>query len=108
MLRSLSLSAAEGIGLSWALRPGGISNLLKQGRDLGTVMRPASSQIRCDDLTCISVNSQVQLSPCPVSGRFLHMTDVNPESRAVDEQVDRSIRGEPAKPSDPERLEPPR
>ena len=69
----------------------GISNLLKQGRDLGTVMRLASGQIGCDDLTCISIDSEVQLPPSPVSGRFLDMTDVNPEPCTVDEYVDRSV-----------------
>ena len=69
----------------------GISNLLKQGRDLGTVMRLASGQIGCDDLTCISIDSEVQFPPSPVSGRFLDMTDGNPEPRTVDEYVDRSV-----------------
>ena len=69
----------------------GIINLLQQGRDLSAVMRSASGQIRCDDFTCISIDSEVQLPPSPVSGRFLHMTDVNPEPRTIDQQMDRSI-----------------
>ena len=73
-------------------RRNGIRSLLKQGRDLGAVMRPASGQILCDDLTCISVDSEVQLPPSPVPGRFLHMPDVNPEFCAIDEKVDRSVR----------------
>ena len=36
------------------------------------------------------------------------MPDVNPEPRAVDEEVDRSIRREPTKPNGTERLEAPR
>ena len=73
-------------------RCNGFINLLKQGRDLGAVMRPASGQMRCDDLACIRLYSEVQLSPSPVPRRFLHVTDVNPESCTIDEQVDRSIR----------------
>ncbi len=38
----------------------GISNLLKQGRDLCTVMRPVSGQIRRDDLTCSSFEAPGQ------------------------------------------------
>jgi hypothetical protein len=69
-----------------------IKNLLKQGRDLGAIMRPTSGQIRCDDLPCVSIDSEVQLPPSPAPRRFLHMTDVNPESCTIDEQVDRPIR----------------
>ena len=71
-------------------------------------MRPSSSQIRCDDLTCIRVDSEVQLPPSPIPRRFLYMTDVNPEPSAVDEQVDRSIRGEPAEADLTEFPQPPR
>ena len=69
----------------------GISDLAKQGRDPGRVTCPTSRQIRCDDLTCISIDSEVQLVPSPVPGWFLHMTDVDPEPCTVDEYVDRSI-----------------
>ena len=54
-------------------------------------MRAASGQIRGDDLTRVGINREVQLPPSPVPGRFLQMTDVNPESCTVDQQVDRSI-----------------
>ena len=80
-------------------RCNGVIDLPNQGRDLGAVMRPASSQIRCDDLTCIRVGSEVQLPPGPVLWRFPQMTDVNPEPCAIDAQMDRSIRVEPAKSS---------
>ena len=120
----LPLMAAEGLGFSWALRPGGMSTLtarpftvlmsgfvhgtgvvrtvgrdrregliylLKQGRDLGRVMRPTTGQIRSDDLTRTGINSEMQLPPSPVLWRFSHMTDMNSESCTVDEQVERSI-----------------
>ena len=32
-----------------------------KGRDLGTVLRPASGQIRGDDLTRVGINSEVHL-----------------------------------------------
>ena len=48
----------------------GVSNLLEQGRDSATVMRPASGQIRCEDLTCVSIDSEVQLPPSPSLWRF--------------------------------------
>ncbi len=75
----------------------GISDLPKQGRDLVRVTCPKSRQIRCDDLTCISVDSEVQLAPSPVTGWFLHMTDVDPEPCTVDEYVDRLIGRSPRK-----------
>ena len=85
----------------------GLIYLLKQGRNLGRVMRPTARQIRCNDLTRASVDREVQFSPSPVPGRFPQMTDMNPEPSAVDEQMDRSIRGEPAKSNVPELLQPP-
>ncbi len=60
-------------------------DLLEQGGPLRTIMRPASSQIRRYDLTCVRIDSEVQLAPGPVLRRLLHMTDVNPEPGAVDE-----------------------
>ena len=77
-------------------RRDGVDNLLKQCRDLSAVMRPASGQIRRDDLTRLSIDSEVQFPPSPVSRRFLHMTDVDPESCTVDEYVNRLTRLEPA------------
>jgi hypothetical protein len=56
-------------------------------------MCTASGQIRCDDLTCSSIDGEVQLPPSPVPRRYLHMPDMNPESCTIDEQMDRSIRG---------------
>ena len=73
----------------------GVDDLVQQGWDLSAVMRSASGQIRCNDLTRLSIYSEVQLAPSPVSGRVLHVTDVNPEACAVDEYMNRPARGEP-------------
>ena len=48
----------------------GVTNLLKQCRDSATVMRPASGQIGCEDLTAIGIHSEVQLAPSPSLRRF--------------------------------------
>ena len=76
----------------------GVGNLLKQGRDLSTVMRPVSGQIRRDDLTCISIDNEVRLPPSPSLWRFPQMADVNSEPRTIDQQMDRPTRREPAEP----------
>ena len=55
------------------------------------VTRPTRCQIRGDDLTRAAVDSEVQLSPSPAFRGSLQMTDVDPETRAVDEKMDRSI-----------------
>ena len=70
-------------------------------------MHSASGQIRCDDFTCISIDGEVQLPPSPFPGRFLHMTDVNPESRTIDEQMDWSIGRYPTKSNGTELLKAP-
>ncbi len=57
-------------------------------------MRPASGQFRGDDLTGVRIDSEVQLAPSPVPGWLLQLSHVNPEPRAVDEQMDGSIGGE--------------
>ena len=86
----------------------GVIKLLKQVRDRSAVMRSASGQMRRDDLTCISINSEVELPPSPVPGRFLQMADVNPEPCTVDEYVDRPIGREAAKPNAAELCQTPR
>ena len=83
-----------------------IVDLLDQDRYPSTVSCPTTGQIRGDDLTCIGIDSEVQLSPSPAFRGSLQMTDVDPETRAVDEQMDRSIRREPAVPDLAELLEP--
>jgi len=80
---------------------------LEKGRHPRTVSCPSASQVRCDDLTSICINRQVQFPPSPSLRRLSHVSDMNPEPRAVDEQMDRSIRGEPAKPNITELLKPP-
>jgi hypothetical protein len=60
-------------------------------------MRSAIGQIRHDDLTRLGTYGEMQLAPSPVSGGFLDMADVNPESCTIDEYVDRPIRRKPAK-----------
>lgn len=62
-------------------------------------MGSAIGQFRCDDLTRTDINSEVQLPPSPILRRFAQMPDMNPKPRAVDEQMDRSICCEPAKPN---------
>ncbi len=62
-------------------RGDGIRDLLKKSRDLGAIMCPASSQVRSDDLTCISIDCEVQLTPSPVPGRVLQMTGEAPQPR---------------------------
>ena len=56
-----------------------------------------------DAVVAAGVTSGASLA---VLRRFSQMADVNPEPRTVDEQVDRSIRGEPAEPNAIELLEP--
>ena len=70
-------------------------------------MRPVSGQIRCDDLTCISIDSEVQLPPGPSLRWLPQIADVNPEAGAVDEQVDRPIVRDRGKRQFPERPQPP-
>jgi hypothetical protein len=70
-------------------------------------MRTASGQIRCDKLTCISIDSEVQLPPCPSLRRLPQIADVDSEASAVDEQVDRSMARERMKRDLTERLEAP-
>ncbi len=73
-----------------------ILELFDQGGDPSTVRRSTTGQIRGDHLTRTGINSEVQLPPSAVLRRFPHTADVNPEPRTADEQMDRSIRGEPA------------
>jgi hypothetical protein len=79
----------------------------KQGGYPSRVTRSTRCQIRGDDLTRAGVDGEVQLSPSPVLRWFSQMTDVDPETRAVDEQMDRSIYREPAEADLAELLEPP-
>jgi len=71
------------------------------------VTRATRGQIRGNDLTRAAVDSEVQLSPSPAFRGSLQMTDVDPETRAVDEQMDRSIRRELVVPDLAEFLEAP-
>ena len=86
----------------------GVIKLLKQVRDRSAVMRSASGQIRRDDLTRLGTYGEMQLAPSPVSGGFLDMADVNPESCTIDEYVDRPIGRKPAKLNVTEPLQSPR
>ena len=85
-----------------------IIDLLEQGRDLSTVMRPPRSEIRGEDLTCVGIDREMELSPNPVSRRFSQIPDMNAEPRTVDDQMDRPIRGEPTKSNVSELLQSPR
>ena len=101
----------NGLGVVRAVggyRRNGVADLFQQWRDLSAVMRSASGQVRCHDLTCISVDSEVKLSPSPVPDRFLHVTDVNPASCTIDEYVDRPIGRKPAELNITEFLQSPR
>jgi hypothetical protein len=71
-------------------------------------MCPLGGEIGGEDLTCMSVDTEVQLPPGPVPGRSLDVPDVNPEPSAVDEQMDRSIGGEPTAPNVTKLLQSPR
>jgi hypothetical protein len=84
----------NGPGVVCAIRRDGcylIVDLFEQHGHPRTVSCPSASQIRGDDLTRTGINSEVQLPPSSVLGRFSQMADVNPQTRAIDEQMDRSI-----------------
>jgi hypothetical protein len=61
-------------------------------------MRPAGSQIRSDGLTCFSIDRQVQFPPSPSHWRLSQVSNVDPETRTIDEQMDRPIFGKLAEP----------
>ncbi len=82
-------------------------DLPKQSGHPSRVTRSTAGQIRCDDLTCIGIDSEVQLPPSPSLWRFPQVANVNPESRTIDEQMDRSSGRELAEPDLTELLEPP-
>ena len=82
-------------------------DLSKQGGYPSRVARSTRCQIRRDDLTRVGVDGEVQLSPGSLPRWFSQMTDVNPETGAVDEQMDRSIVLEHAKREFTELLEAP-
>ena len=62
-------------------------DLPKQSGYPRRVTRSTAGQIRRDDLTCIGIDSEVELPPSPSPWRFPHIADVNPEPRAIDEQM---------------------
>ena len=82
-------------------------DLPKQSGHPGRVTRSTAGQIRRDDLTCIGIDSEVQLPPSPSLWRFPQVADVNPESRTIEEQMGRSSGRELAKPDLAELLKPP-
>ncbi len=82
-------------------------DLPKHGENPSAVMRSTTGQIRGDDLASVRVERKVQLPPGPVFRRLPQMADVNPEARAVDEQVDRPMARDRTKRDLTERLEPP-
>ena len=108
-LTSVMSGFVHGLGVVRTVRRDGgypIVDLLHQGEHPHTVRCPSASQIRGDDLTRIGIDSEVQLPPGLVLGRFPQMADMNPEPRTVDEQMDGSIRGEPPELDLAELLEP--
>ena len=66
-------------------------DLPKQSGYPSRVPRSTAGQIRRDDLTCIGIDSEVQLPPSPSLRRFPQVADVNPESRTIDEQEETAI-----------------
>ncbi len=50
-------------------------------------MCPLEGEIGGEDLTRLSTDSEVQPPPSPVAGRFLRMTDMDPQPGTIDEQV---------------------
>ena len=82
-------------------------DLPKHSGNPSAIMRSPTGQIRGDDLASVRVDHEVQLPPGPVFRRLPQMADVNPEARAVDEQVDRSMARDRTKRDLTERLEPP-
>ncbi len=82
-------------------------DLPKHGGNPSAIMRSTIGQIRGDDLTRARVDREVQFPPGPVFRRLPPIADVNPEARAVDEQVDRSMARDRTKRDLTERLESP-
>ena len=66
-------------------------DLPKHSGNPSAIMRSTTGEIRGDDLASVRVDHEVQLPPGPVFRRLPQRADVNPEARAVDEQVVRSM-----------------
>ncbi len=134
MFRFLSLNAVDGLGLSWDEHPhsssharyvSGLVNTLgvvgaicrhgrhlivdspKQGGYPSRVTRSVTGQIRGHDLARARIHRKVQLSPGPLLGWSPQMTDMDPETGAVDEQADRALARDRRKVDYPQVLEPP-
>ena len=83
------------------------SGLFQQYRYPSTVGRSTAGQIRGDDLACVSIDRQVHFPPSPSLRRLSQVSDVNPQTLAIDQQMDRSVCGKSAEADVTELLDPP-
>ncbi len=64
----------------------------QQVRHLCTVARPSCGQLRCQNIACVGVDDQIQLTPLtPVAFVSGCATPVNLQTGAVDENVNRIL-----------------
>ena len=72
-----------------------------------TVRSTAVGQVGSKDLAGVCINCQVEFPPDPSFGRLSQVSNVNPETCGINEQVDRPICGKPAEASVTELLQSP-
>jgi hypothetical protein len=68
----------------------------QQPRDLGTIARPSRGDLRCDNIACVRVDDHMELPPlAPVVFGRGFWAAMNLETRAIDEDVDRTAPATP-------------
>ena len=82
-------------------------DLVQEIGHLRTVRRASIGQVGGKDFAGVRVDRPVEFPPNPSLWRLSQVSDMNPETRAVDEQVDRPILGKPVEASVTELLQSP-
>ena len=82
-------------------------DLLEQFRQHQTLVNAARRNFYGHNFLRCLVDTQMQLTPGSVPGRFSQVTDVDPQPRAIDEQMQRPMGGRRMEPDLTQRLQTP-